>query len=171
MVALMKPFPGVSRPWRSLVVIAALAAACAVALVPHGAHAAARTPVAHAAVHHGCAQPYPAQRDPSNPLDLANAPGANPLNGARFTDPGAYGGNYAATAIAQLLGINVNSLSPTQDWAGFEHQIQSGAQQSKLNHDPALAKQVDELTMIADQPQAQRISTFSWGGTPSGIGK
>ena len=25
--------------------------------------------------------------------------------------------------------------------------------------------------MIADQPQAQRISTYSWGGTPSGIAK
>jgi hypothetical protein len=167
----MKRFGWVSRPWRSLAVLAVLAAACAVALLPHGARAVARTPVAHSAVHHGCAAPYPAQRDPSNPLDLPAAPGANPLNGARFTDPGAYGGNYAATAIAQLLGINVQSLSPTQDWAGFEKQIQSGPQQAKLNGNPALAKQVDQLAMIADQPQAQRISTYSWGGTPSGIGK
>ena len=55
MVALMKPFRGVSRLWRSLTVVAALAAACAVALLPHGAHAAARAPVAHSAVHQVCA--------------------------------------------------------------------------------------------------------------------
>ena len=74
----------------------------------------------------GCASPYPATRDPSNPLDLPVAPGSNPLNGARFTDPGAYGGNYAATEIAQLLGINPKSLSPTQSWAQFAQQIESG---------------------------------------------
>jgi endoglucanase len=160
----------IARPWRSLAVLAILAAGCLFALLPHGARAAVRVPVAHSAAA-ACASPYPATRDPANPLDLPTAPGSNPLNGAHFTDPGAYGGNYAATAIAQLLGINPKSLSPTQSWAGFEQQIESGPAQAKLSADPALAKQVDALAMIADQPQAQRISTYSWGGTPSGIGK
>jgi cellulase/cellobiase CelA1 len=150
--------------------LAVLVAGFLCALLPHGASAAGRAPVAHAAKT-GCASPYPAKRDLSNPLDLPVAPGSNPLNGARFTDPGAYGGNYAATAIADLLGINPESLSPMQSWAQFQQQIESGPQQAKLNADPALAKQVDALAMIADQPQAQRISTYSWGGTPSGIGK
>jgi hypothetical protein len=161
------------HPARSLVtlgVLAVLVAACVYALLPHGASAAGRAPVARSAAT-GCASPYPATRDPANPLDLAAAPGPNPLNGARFSDPGAYGGNYAATAIAQLLGINPKSLSPTQSWAQFAQQIESGPQQAKLNADPALAKQVNALAMIADQPQAQRISTYSWGGTPSGIAK
>jgi cellulase/cellobiase CelA1 len=140
------------------------------ALLPHGARAASRRPVAHSAAT-ACASSYPATRDPSNPLDLPTAPGSNPLNGARFSDPGPYGGNYAAAAIAQLLGINPESLPPTENWAQFAQQIASGPQQAKLNADPALAQQVNELAMIADQPQAQRISTYSWGGTPSGIGK
>jgi len=151
-------------------VLALLVAGCLFALLPRGARAAGRVPVAHSAAT-ACASPYPATRDPSNPLDLPVAPGANPLNGARFTDPGPYGGNYAAAAIAQLLGINPALLPPTENWAQFEQQIESGPQQAELNADPALAQQVDALAMIADQPQAQRISTYSWGGTPSGIAK
>ncbi len=172
MVDIKKPSGFATHPSRSLVILGILAllvTACLCALLPHGASAAGRGPVASAAS--GCAAPYPAQRDPANPLDLAAAPGANPLNGARFTDPGAYGGNYAATAIAELLGINPESLSPTQSWAQFAQQIASGPQQAKLDADPALAKQVNALAMIASQPQAQRISTYSWGGTPSGIAK
>ena len=91
-----------TRPSLQLMILGTLAVLVAgflCALLPHAASAAARAPVAHAAKT-GCASPYPAKRDPSNPLDLSVAPGSNPLNGARFTDPGAYGGNYAATAIA-----------------------------------------------------------------------
>jgi endoglucanase len=173
MVANQKHSGWARRPTHSLLVLGILAvfvAACLCALLPNGARAAGRAPVAHSAAT-GCASPYPATRDRSNPLDLPVAPGSNPLNGARFTDPGAFGGNYAATAIAQLLGINPESLSPTQSWAQFQQQIESGPQQAKLNADPALAKQVNALAMIASQPQAQRISTYSWGGTPSGIAK
>jgi endoglucanase len=170
MLAIKKYSGYVTQSALSLAILALLGIACLCALLPNAARAAASGPTAHAA-RTGCAAPYPAHRDTSNPLDLPTAPGSNPLNGARFTDPGAFGGNYAATAIAQLLGINPESLSPTQSWAQFAQMIASGPQQAKLNADPALARQVDELTMIADQPQAQRISTYSWGGTPSGIGK
>jgi endoglucanase len=171
MVSIKKRSGYATRPSWSQAILAVLVAACICALLPNGAHAAGRAPLAHAAGTTGCASPYPATRDPSNPLDLPVAPGSNPLNGARFTDPGAYGGNYAATEIAQLLGIDPKSLSPTQSWAQFAQQIESGPQQAKLNNDPALAKQVDELALIADQPQPQRVSTFSWGGTPDGIYK
>jgi endoglucanase len=147
-----------------------LIAGCAWALQPHGAQAASRAPVTHSAAT-ACPSGYPATRDPSNPLDLPVAPGANPLSGARFSDPGPYGGNYAAAAIAQSLGIDPESLPPMENWAQFAQQLESGPQQAMLSADPALAKQVNELAMIADQPQAQRISTYSWGGTPSGIGK
>jgi endoglucanase len=171
MVAIKKLSGHAVRP-RLLIlgILAVLVSTCLCALLPHGARAASRMPMAHSATT-GCAAPYPATRDPANPLNLPTAPGSNPLNGARFTDPGAFGGNYAATAIAQLLGINPLKLSPTQSWAQFQQQIESGPEQAKLDADPALAKQVNELATIADQPQAQRISTYSWGGTPSGIAK
>jgi hypothetical protein len=169
MVGSMRHSAGAVRARWSLAILA-VAAGCLFALLPHGARAATGVPVAHSASAK-CAARYPAHRDASNPLDLPAAPGANPLNGARFTDPGPYGGNYAAAAIAQLLGINPESLPPTENWAQFAQQIASGPQQAKLNANPALAKQVNALAMIADQPQAQRISTYSWGGTPSGIRK
>ncbi len=86
-------------------------------------------------------------------------------------DPGPSRGNYAATTIAKLLGINVAQIPPTESWASFERQIETGPPQRKLASDPALATKVDELALIARQPQAQRISTYSWGGTPSGIFK
>jgi len=35
-----------------------------------------------------CTASAPAQRDPANPLNLPQAPGANPLTGARFFVPG-----------------------------------------------------------------------------------
>ena len=113
------------------------------------------------------------------PGDPRSVEPAGPPGGARLQSaqrrplhrPWRYGGNYAATEIAQLLGIDPKSLSPTQSWAQFAQQIESGPEQAKLNNDPALAKTVDELAAIADQPQPQRVSTYSWGGTPDGIYK
>jgi hypothetical protein len=173
MVAIKKRSGRASCPSSSRVVLgflAALVAACLCALLPHGALAAGRLPVAHSAATR-CASPYSATRDPTNPLDLATAPGPDPLTGARFSDPGPYAGNYAATAIAQLLGMNPKSMPPTENWVQFAQQIQSGRIQRKLTADPTLAKRVDELALLASQPQAQRVSTFSWGGTPDGIYK
>jgi endoglucanase len=149
-------------------------AALAMSALPAAVHAtrlAARAPgpVAHAAVR-GCAQRYPATRDPANPLDLAQAPGSNPLNGAQFFVPGPENGN-AASAIAQLVGINPADLSPSESWASFDQKLQSGRLHHKLTADPSLAHQVGLLSTIASQPQAQRISSFSWGGTPDGIYK
>src|ERR1700722_7666932 len=82
-VAAMRWFGCAPRAWRSLAMLAMLAARCVFALLPHSAHAAARVPVAHSAAA-ACASPYPATRDASNPLDLPVAPGANPVTGAPF---------------------------------------------------------------------------------------
>jgi endoglucanase len=117
-----------------------------------------------------CPQSYPAQRDPSNPLDLPQAPGANPLTGARFFVPGPAKGS-AARAIAQLLGLNPDSLPVDESWATFAQRLAFGPLHNKLAASPGVARQVAELSKIADQPEAQRISSYSWGGSPDGIFK
>lgn len=150
----------------SLTLLATLAGSCAFFTVP--AAVQATQPVAHAA--QGCPQPYPATRDPANPLDLPQPPGSNPLNGAKFFVPGPENGN-AASAIAQLVGLNPASLSPSESWASFDQQLQTGSLHAKLAGNPSIANQVALLSKIAAQPQAQRISSYSWGGTPSGIYK
>jgi len=148
---------------------AAILALCASALLVVGMPASGQARSAHASRLH-CSDRYPAKRDPSNPLDLPTPPGANPLTGARFMDPGPARGNYAATAIAKLMGMHIKKSS-TESWASFQQRLQTGRAQAKLAGDRALAKKVDELALIAGQPQAQRISTYSWGGTPRGIYK
>jgi endoglucanase len=113
---------------------------------------------------------YPAQRDPSNPLDLPAAPGRNPLNGARFFVPGPAKGS-AASAIAQLVGLNPLNLPVDESWATFSQDLTSGPLSRKLAADPALAHDVAQLSKIASQPEAQRLSSYSWGGSPEGIFK
>jgi hypothetical protein len=155
--------------FRRLLLAAAVLALCAAALLMHGTTASGRAPVAHA-TRTPCPDPHPATRDPSNPLDLPTPPGANPLNGAQFMDPGPARGNHAAAAIAQLLGMHVKDTS-TESWPSFEQRLQTGQLHTELAGNASLARKVDELALIAGQPQAQRISTYSWGGTPSGIFK
>ena len=152
-----------------LFVAAAILALCACALLMRGTSASGHAPVARAAKTH-CSDRHPSKRDPSNPLDLPTPPGSNPLTGAQFMDPGPARGNNAAAAIAQLLGVHFKTSS-TESWASFLQRIETGPLHAKLAADPALARKVDELALIAGQPQAQRISTYSWGGTPSGIFK
>jgi hypothetical protein len=109
----------------------------------------------------GCADPdaYPTQRDPSNPLDLPAAPGANPLTGANFfVDGPAHGA--AASAIASLIGIDPKSLPNDLSWAEF-----------KQDHAAAIAAnpQAAVLVKLADQPEANRFSLYSQGGGPGAI--
>jgi endoglucanase len=99
---------------------------------------------------------YPAARDPSNPLALAQAPGLNPLNGAQFFVDGPAKG-AAAKAIEGLLGMDPLALPVSQSWGEFKSlnlPLLSG-----LTGDTA--SKVSELTKIADQPEAQRISYYS----------
>jgi hypothetical protein len=127
-------------------------------------------PVAHAAFAQQCPERYPATRNPANPLDLRTAPGANPLHGASFFVPGPAEGN-AAGAIASLLGRDPATLSPSESWAQFSQQLTTGSLHARLAADPSLARKVTLLSKIAAEPQTQRISSGSWGGTPDGIFK
>jgi hypothetical protein len=123
---------------------------------------------AHAAQAQQCAEPYPAQRDPTNPLDLAAPPGPEPLNGASFYVPGPRKGS-AAGAIAQLVGVNPATQPVSESWADFEHKLSTGRLAHKLATHPALAHQVAELSKIASEPEAQRLSIYSEGGGPGAI--
>jgi hypothetical protein len=132
--------------------------------------AAARTGEVHADDAHQCSEPYPARRNPANPLALRHAPGANPLTGARFFVPGPAKGSAART-IAQLLGLNPDTIDVGQSWASFSRRLASGPLHRELVGRRGLARRVALLAKIASQPEAQRISSYSWGGTPDGIFK
>jgi Glycosyl hydrolases family 6 len=147
----------------SLAILGATFAALASAAAPH------RTaPRAHAAYAQQCPEPYPAQRDPSNPLDLPTSPGADPLTGANFFIPGPARGS-AAGAIAQELGLNARNMPLDESWAKFDSELTTGRYASRLAHDKRLAHNVAELSKIASQPEAQRISIYSEGGGPGAI--
>src|SRR5579862_8351137 len=142
---------------RILVSMAALAASTLGAV----ATAAGRPPDHRAAASLACADPnrYPAQRDPSNPLDLPNPPGADPLSGANFfVDGPAHGA--AAGAIASLLGLDPKRLPNDLSWAQFQQQH---AGQIAAN------PQARALAKIADRPEANRFSLYSMGGGPGAI--
>jgi endoglucanase len=112
----------------------------------------------------GCSVPYPAQRDPSNPLALDKAPGANPLTGANFFVDGPRHG-LAAGAIAQLLGLDPTSFADDISWSRFEVNVND-----KLAQEPAgVANNVRLLEKIADEPEQQRFSSFSAGGGPGKV--
>ena len=115
-----------------------------------------------------CAEPYPATRDPANPLDLSSPPGADPLTGANFFVDGPAHGS-AAGAIASDLGINPKGLPDDLSWAAFDQQITSGAMGHKLGADPGLAHNVAELSKIAAEPEAQRFSSYVMGGGPGAV--
>lgn len=155
------------RVMAALTISSLIAAGAAVTSV---APASAFEPVAHAARAQQCPEPYPAQRDRSNPLDLPTAPGPNPLNGANFFVPGPAKGE-AASEIAQLVGYNPKTMPVDESWASFSQQLSSGPLAQKLANNPTLAHEVSELSKIASQPEAQRLSIYSWGGGPGAIFK
>lgn len=168
MVVAMARMRSATHSPRLLLAVAVLAL-CGCALLMRGTAASGHAPVAHPAKLH-CSDRHPAKRDPSNPLDLPVTPGSDPLTGAQFMDPGPARGNNAAAAIAQLMGMHVKSNS-IESWTSFEQRLETGRLHAKLVANAALARKVNRLALIASQPQAQRISTYSWGGTPSGIFK
>src|SRR5579862_9098090 len=112
------------------------AAAAATAMAVIGATSASgrsirahttRSDGARAAATQACADPdnYPAQRDPSNPLDLPTPPGSNPLNGASFfVDGPAHGA--AAGAIARILGENPTNFPDSYSWPQLRQSLQTG---------------------------------------------
>jgi hypothetical protein len=131
--------------------------------------ASASSPVAHAAGNaQQCAEPFSATRDPSNPLALPAAPGADPLTGARFYVPGPRKGS-AASDIATLVGLNPDSIPVGESWASFQQRLQHGAVAARLAHNRGLARTVANLVKIAAEPEAQRLSIYSMGGGPGAI--
>ncbi len=152
--------PAMSRGWLRGTTGALLVAGLAT-LVGVSAAAARRppadvsSPTAHAAYAQQCPDPYPAIRNPGNPLDLPAAPGSNPLSGAKFFVDGPRHGE-AAGAIAQLLGLNPDRFSDSYSWTRFEASLGRGRLHRKLEHNHALARKVALLETIADGPEAQR---------------
>jgi endoglucanase len=130
--------------------------------------AVGRAPHRQATAAAGCSDPHSYKRDPSNPLALPAAPGANPLNGANFfIDGPAHGA--AAGAVAQLLGLNPANLPTTLSWAQFQTEISGGVLARKLVGNASLASQVHDLEKIASEPTANRFSLYSAGGSPTGV--
>ncbi len=123
----------------------------------------ARAGIRHSALWRACPDPYPAKRDPNNPLMLRTPPGSDPLNGARFFVDGPRHGD-AAGAIARLLGVNPTRYPDDYSWARFKDKLEHGRLHSKLEHHPGIAWKVRMLEKIADQPEAQRFSAASFGG-------
>ncbi len=160
---------GRTAPVRTIAALAAaltIVALVAVLALPTGASASAPfTPQ--------CSDPFPASRTAGNPLMLSPAPPAsNPLAGAQFfVDGPAHG--LAAGAIAQLLGLDTSttlgsplpSFPDSESWATFSQYVQSHL----ASVSPAVQHQITELEKIAAEPETNRISRYSAGGTPGGI--
>jgi endoglucanase len=128
---------------------------------------------AHAAFAQQCSDPYSGRRNPANPLMLKHAPPASdPLAGAQFfVDGPAHGA--AAGAIARLLGIDANvpvgqplsHFRDSESWVRFSRYVAR-----RLRHlKGATAYDIRMLEKIAIEPEAQRISKYSEGGSPAGI--
>ena len=134
-------------------------------LVPGGASGRV---TARAAYAQQCGDPYPAQRDPANPLLLPTAPGPNPLSGARlFVDGPRHGA--AARAIAQLLGVDPDSYPDSYSWARFQNDLDAGRFHARIAGNRVLAYKVHLLEKIASEPETQRFSLYSAGGGPGAI--
>jgi endoglucanase len=120
-----------------------------------------------------CRDRFPAARDPSNPLMLPQAPGANPLTGASFfVDGPAHG--LAAGAIAHLLGIAVRTplghrlhrFRESESWARFAITV---TRRLSRVRDPSVRRKILLLEKIAAEPEVQRVSSYAQGGGPGAI--
>jgi len=161
----------IGRPWgRSLVGLTTLALTISIGI----AAASGRTARAQAAYEQQCSDRYPATRDPSNPLMLPTPPGPNPLNGAHFFVNGPEHGS-AAGAIARLLGIDTStpvgsmlpSFSDNDSWAWFKARVERKIQSGEVPG--GIVRKIRLLEKIADEPEAQRFSSYSQGGGPGAI--
>ena len=130
---------------RLIVTVAVVAAAMATfAAISLTSAASARSAVPHDAQQ--CAEPYSATRDPSNPLALPAAPGADPLTGARFYVPGPRKG-AAAGAIAQLVGLNPNTMPVDESWADFQADPEWKKVKAESEAEGALVDHIDHYFM------------------------
>jgi endoglucanase len=155
---------------RRIVVLVCVAAVAAVSIA---STATGDPPRARTAAPAGCADPYPAQRDPSNPLMLATAPAADPLRGASFFVDGPRHG-AAAGAIARLLGIDTSTpvgtaLPSFTDGDSYQGFLRNTVASRLRSASPSLRHRVDLLEKIASEPEPNRFSSFSGGGSPAAI--
>jgi hypothetical protein len=130
----------------------------------------AAAPFGHQAYAQQCSDSqFPRNRNPSNPLDLPNPPGPDPLSGAHlFVDGPAHGA--AAGAIAQLLGQDPKSYPDDYSWAQFKQDLSPGGRfYAQLASDPALAEKVQLLEQIGGQEETQNLSLYAGGGGPGAI--
>ena len=160
--------PRALRPTgRLIVVLLAVAGALVLAM------RSARPATAAASLTPQCGDPYPATRTPGNPLMLRPAPPASdPLRGADFFVDGPAHGD-AAGAIAQLLGIDTStpaghalpSFPDSESWARFASYVAAHVASVSATDQ----HEIQELEKIASEPETERISRWSEGGTPAGI--
>jgi endoglucanase len=155
-------------PFRMAAIALLVAGAVAAAAAAASSSPGTSTPGAHAASAQQCGDPYSATRDPSNPLMLSTPPGSNPLQGARFFVDGPRHG-AAASAIATMLGRDPQKYPDNYSWTRFREGLARGSAARKLERHGAIARKVSLLEKIADQPESQRISSYSEGGGPGGI--
>jgi endoglucanase len=128
-----------------------------------GAGSASGAPQARPAK--GCSSRHSARRDPSNPLDLQQAPGSNPLNGARFFVEGPQKG-LAAGAIAQMVGANPGNFAT---WPDLANDLDSAPLSRRLAADRGLAHRVNLMRKIAEQPETKWLTIYNRGGAPGAI--
>lgn len=142
------------------------ALALGVASAWRSARAAMRTAAAPTArASQVCPHGHGSRRDPSNPLDLATPPGADPLHGAHFFVDGPRHG-AAAGAIARLLGVDPHRYPDTYSWARFKASLSHGAFARRLAASGGLRWRVHQLEKIAEEPEVARVSIYSMGGGP-----
>ncbi len=115
-----------------------------------------------------CGSGHGSHRDRANPLDLAQAPGRDPLTGARFFVDGPRHGE-AAGAIAQLLGVDPHRYGDAYPWARFKASPRRGRFARELAASDTLRWKVHQLEKIANEPEVQRFSVYSMGGGPGKI--
>ena len=142
--------------------------ACAAASPVVGAATRAGAPTGGAARGRICESSDPTPRDAGNPLDLANNPGSDPLNGAQLFVYGPTHGD-AAGAIARLLGRDPASYPNDTSWTSFWQSVTEGALHHLIAANRHLAGEVHELAKIASEPTGQRLSSFSEGGGPGAL--
>jgi endoglucanase len=128
-----------------------------------------RSPQAHIAYAQQCSDSqYPAKRNPTNPLDLRVAPGADPLHGAHFFVDGPRHGD-AAAGIEQLLGINPQIFPDNYSWGRFMRYLAAPQYAALLSANPTLARQVHLLELIGSEQETQSVSEWAMGGGPGAI--
>src|SRR2546421_325547 len=71
--------------------------------------------------------------------------------------------------LALLVGRPPSRYPDDYSWAQFKSDLRGGPLHDKLVSDPALRYKVSQLEKIASQPEPQRFSSYSQGGTPAGV--